>query len=362
MKQNIFKQIWRWLARLEVAAILIVIVLLLTALGSCFPQLAAEVAGDAERLARWQAGVQARYGPLTGLLTTGGLFRWFDSPVLLIGLALLFLATLVCTLNRWRAVWRRARHPPQLGSDLVVETAPHTASLTGPSPPALPHLVRDWLVGRGFQVQSATSGGVVHLRGDRNRPASLGTLVTHLALLLLLLGTLLSQHYGWQDTLTLGPGEIVEVGHGRSLALRNDGFTIVRYPAGRAMDYRAAVTILDGGRAVAHRLLRVNGPLTYRQLGFYLQGYGGSAGRYSLSLLVRCDPGYGLVVTAGFLLLLGLTVSFNFPRSWIQVRVEPEGALHLAGWAGRHATDFEAEFATLLTRLQGALKVEEAGA
>jgi hypothetical protein len=65
------------------------------------------------------------------------------------------------------------------------------------------------------------------------------------------------------------------------------------------------------------------------------------------------DPGYGLIVAAGFLLLSGLTVSFNFPRSWIQARTEPDGTLRLAGWAERRACDFRREFTRLMGEMEG---------
>ena len=123
------KQAWHFLTRLDVAAVLVVVVLLLAALGSCFPQLSSSVATDAGRLVGWEMGVQARYGALTDALAAMGIFRWFRSPVFLASLALLALATLVCTLDRWRAVWRRAFRSPAQLSGAIFDTAPHTARL-----------------------------------------------------------------------------------------------------------------------------------------------------------------------------------------------------------------------------------------
>jgi cytochrome c biogenesis protein len=338
------KQAWHFLTRLDVAAVLIVIVLLLAVLGSCFPQLSDSVATDAGRLVGWERGVQARYGALTDALAAMGIFRWFRSPVFLASLALLALATLVCTLDRWRAVWRRAFRSPAKPSGAIFDTAPHTARLVGPPAAGLPHMVRDRLEARGFRVWSESAEDAVYLRGERNRLASLATLATHLALLLLLLGAILSSGFGWRQELTIGPDEVAEVGYGTRWALRNDGFSIERHPDGSVAAYQAQVAVISEGQEMTRRSVRVNEPLIYNGTGFYLSGYEERAGRYHVTLLAVRDPGYSLVIVAGFLLLAGLTMSFNLPRSWIQARIESDGTLHLAGWAERQACDFGREF------------------
>ncbi|MFQ6101452.1 MAG: cytochrome c biogenesis protein ResB [Anaerolineae bacterium] len=371
----ILKQVYRFLARMDVTAVLIAILLVLAALGSCFPQLAPTVTGDSERLAQWEAGVRARYGALTGLLAASSAFRCFRSPVFLVPLALLAVATLVCTLNRWRAVWRRTFHRPVRCSDLVFDAASYTArlrfegfgvstqpeGLTALPATGLSYLVRRSLEQRGFRVRSEIAAEAIHLRGDRNRLAPVATLVTHLAILLLLLGTALSGRCGWREEVTIGPGETAEVAHGSGLTLRNDGFTIARYPNGSAARYEAEVAIVVGGQEVARGSVRVNQPLSYGPVALHLRGYGGSEGAYSLTLLAVRDPGYGLTIAAGLLLLLGLAVSFNFPHCCVRARVDPGGVLWLAGQAEHRAYSFEREFETLVEELERAVNGSGAG-
>lgn len=350
--QNVFHQVWKFLARLKVAAVLIVILLLLAALGSCFPQTSALFTTDAEQAARWEAGVRARYGSLVSALAAIGAFRWFRAPAFLVSLALLSVATLVCTLNRWRTVWRRAFRPPIVAADTAFDLAPHKSSLTGLQTAELPHVARKGLEERGFRVRSQAAGDFTYLRGDRNRLAALATLVTHLAVLLLLLGTVLTSGFGWREGLTVEPEGTAQVEHRSQLAVQNEGFDIGRYPDGSAAAYQAQVTIYDGTRAVMRGTVATNEPLKFGDVGFYLRGYAERETGYGLNLLVVHDPGYGFVIAAGFLLLLGLTVSFNFPHSWIQVRTEPDGSLHMAGWAERRAYDFEREFSELVDNME----------
>jgi cytochrome c biogenesis protein ResB len=362
---------------MDVAAVLIVVVLLLAAIGSCFPQFPSPVAGDVGRLAQWEAAVRARYGRLADLLAASGAFRWFRSPILLVPLALLATATLVCTLNRWSGVWRRAFYRPVRCPDAAFDRAPHTARLNAPpaelpSPASggagggvdLPGVVRGGLEQRGFRVRTTevvtTDGQVTYLRGDRNRLAPLATLVTHLGVLLLLLGTALSSRTGWREEVTIGPGGMAEVGHGSRLALRNEGFAVERYPDGSVAGYEAQVAVVEG-REAARARIRVGEPLTYGPVGLHLQAYSEAPGGASISLLAVHDPGYGLVVAAGLLLLFGLTVSFNFPHCCVQARIEPDGALCLAGRADRRACDFRHEFTALVGDIRCTMEEEGTG-
>jgi cytochrome c biogenesis protein len=349
---------WNGLVRLDVAAALVAAVLLAAALSSCFPTLTPELAADAGRLATWEASIRARYGPLADPLRAGGAFDLFHSPVFLIPLAALALATLACTLDRWRRVWRRVFYRPGLSSGAAFSAAPHTASLSAqpplgtgapgtPWPPAL----RDSLEERGFHVQSQTQDGVLYLRGDRNRLAPLATLVTHLAVLLLLLGAGLSA-LGWREEVTVEPGQAAAIGHAAGLAARNDRFAVERYADGSVAAYRADITLLDGGQEVARRTVQVNQPLTYGGLGFFLRGYAETSGGASVTLLAVYDPGYGLVIAAGLALLLGLAAIFYFPSCSVYAQVVPGGTLRLAGQADRRAVDFGRDFAELVGELE----------
>jgi len=359
-KTLILKRAYRFLARMNVAAVLITVVLLLAALGSCFPQLPLAVAADAGRLACWETAVRARYGALTEWLAVGGAWRWFRSPVFLAPLALLAIATLACTLGRWREVWRRALHQPVRCSDAALDGAPYVARLSAPATVDLPRVVREVLERRGFRVRTTeivpTGSLPLYLRGDRNRLTPLATWVTHLAVLLRLLGAALSSGYGWREEVSIGPGETAGVGHGSGLALRNEGFTIVRYPDGSVMGYEAQVAVVEKGREATRGSIRVNEPLTYGPVGLHLRGYAGTEGRYSVTLLAVRDPGYGPVIAAGFLLLLGMSVSFNFPHCCVRARIGPEGGLCLAGRADRRACDFGREFAALVDKVEQAVE------
>jgi cytochrome c biogenesis protein ResB len=348
-------RLYRFWARLDVAVILLFILLLLAGLGSCFPQISPPAATDADRLAEWEAAIRARYGTLADLLSTGGFFSFFRSPVFVLPILLLTVATLMCTLDRWRGVWRRVFHTPVRCSDSAFESASLAVELTVDSTVDVPHLLGQALERRGFRVRSESAETTLHLRGDRNRLASLATLVTHLAVLLLLLGVALTSGRGWREEITVGPDQSVGIGHGSGLALRNEGFTVTRYGDGSASGYEAQVAIVEGDREKQRSLVRLNEPLAYDGIRFTLQSYQATGDKYTVTLLAVRDPGLGLVFGAGFLLLWGLAVSFNFPHCRVYARAEPDGALRVIGRAGRQAPDFWREFAALAAELKQAI-------
>ena len=347
----ILRQGWRYLAHTKVAVILILMVLLLAALASCFPQLSPAITADAERLARWEAAVRARYGPLTSLLAASGAFQLPRAPVFLASVALLALATLACTLQRWRALWRRAFYQPVSCSEAVFDGAPYATRLSMPDASSASEIVRRALRRCGFRTRSEKVGDIVYLRGDHNRFAPLGTLLTHLAVLLLVLGVAASAALGWRRELTIGPGETVEIKAGSGWVLRNDGFDIVRYPDGNIAAYRAAVAVGLAGQGLTQKVLEVNRPLAFKGVQLILSGYAEDSAGYHITLLAVRDPGYGVVIAAGLLLFLGMSLTFYLPHSCVQARIEPDGVVRLAGRADRRAYGFGREFTALVEEL-----------
>jgi cytochrome c biogenesis protein len=69
-------------------------------------------------------------------------------------------------------------------------------------------------------------------------------------------------------------------------------------------------------------------------------------------IIVRRDPGAPLVWTSFLLLVLGLAITFYFPRRRVWARVDPAGEVRLAAHADRYV-DLRREFGSLLTDLVG---------
>jgi len=355
---RIFRRAWYFLARMDVAVVLILVVVLLAIVGSCFPQLPPKTAADPDLRAQWETVTRSRYGAWANLLSAIGVFRFFRSPPFLIASGLLLLATLVCTLQRWPGIWRQVSRWSIRGSDAIFRSAPFRAQWWVAPDALLPDPIHELLWKHGFRVSVEMMGDGVYLRGDRNQWTPLATVVTHLAVWVLLLGVVISGALGWREEVVVRPGDVVTLKHHRDLAVRQEGFEFVRYPDGSPADYEARIALLERTRVVNEGSVRVNHPLKYEGIRFYLHGYAGQGGAYLVALQAVYDPGYPVIVVGGILLLIGMMVSFYFPHSCVWVRMGRDGELRIAGRAGRYAYAFDREFATLVRALRARLGVE----
>ncbi|MGC9311762.1 MAG: cytochrome c biogenesis protein ResB [Sediminispirochaetaceae bacterium] len=144
----------------------------------------------------------------------------------------------------------------------------------------------------------------------------------HAAVLLFVLGGLLSLYGRVEGVAVLLPGEEAVIQGEYSLRLID--FTISRYPDGRPREYVSEVQLLRGGSPIAGpQELQVNRPLEFGRLKIYQRGYeelgaldnqrppggdeGGPPRPVNASVLQAVyDPGFGLILWAGILLTLGL--------------------------------------------------------
>jgi cytochrome c biogenesis protein len=330
----------------------------LVALGSFFPQRSSEAGTDPLSLARWEAGLHARYGKLTNLLSTLNTFQFFHSPVFIFLLALLGLITLLCTLNRWGGLWKHAfRREVSCPEDTflsaslsarldfapqLVHISPERAAGTGL--PRIPAMLQESLERGGFRVRTEQVGETLYLRADRYRLAVLATLVSHLGVVLLLAGVALSGFFGWRELFTINPGLPATLQNMRGLEVYLKEFIIDRYPDGSAASYDARVSLKKTGQEATNGSIRVNGPLVYEGVGFYLHGFSTGQDGDTVTLQVVYDPGYGPSVAAGFLLLIGLAITFNFPYGCVRARLGPQGDAWLAGSTNLKMAQFEREF------------------
>jgi cytochrome c biogenesis protein len=443
-------RLWRFLGSTRLAVVLLVTVTLAALVGTLFPQLTPDMATDPAAVARWLTTAQEKYGFRFGLYRALGLFDVYHSPWFLALVAALLLNTVVCTLDRLRVLWRAVRARPRIEQvEAFYERMPSHVSLAVASVEQ-GERVFGWVLGRRrYHAVTERRGGVTYLFAERNRLARLATLVTHTSLVLLVLGFLWSGWGGWRErAVALGPGQVCDVGHGRSFAVRSDGLEIDRYSSGQPSDYRAYLTVLEKGAEVMRKTVRVNDPLTYRGVSFYLYSYGPAgrvratdaegqpvplqtesgqevtSGEITLnfagegdgqevavpsrdftmrlvfyyqgpSLFVQAtrsgeakpfgtgsiregdslklgdvtfefaldryivlqmvhDPGFKLVVLAGFLVMGGLIVSLYFPHKRLWARVTAD-ELWLVGRTGRDVVGFEKEFAGLVEGLKKGL-------
>jgi cytochrome c biogenesis protein len=117
----------------------------------------------------------------------------------------------------------------------------------------------------------------------------LGVYITHLSILIILLGALIGSLFGFKGFVNILEGETVDrifTRNGRGTTprplefkVRCDDFRITYYDTNAqerfVKEYISTLTFLEDGREVMKKEVRVNHPLTFNGLRFYQSSYGG---------------------------------------------------------------------------------------
>lgn len=274
--KGLVRKAWRILCSIRLAAVLLLAVILILILGTLFPQRTWELQVDQAARTRWMAAIQERYAPLDEVYRRLGLFNIYSSPVFLLLLAGLFAAGVACTIARLRPVWRTiVAKPGAARPDTFYEKASNRAALKVASMTEARKGIVSLLSRARYRLLTEEREGVIYISGRKNSFADIGSLISHSALILVAVGVLLSRLSAWREpAVILGPGQVYDVGHGHDFQVRHDGFEIDRSPQGQPQDYRSHLAILRGESEVTRKTIRVNDPLIYEGVTFYLSSSG----------------------------------------------------------------------------------------
>jgi cytochrome c biogenesis protein len=140
--------------------------------------------------------------------------------------------------------------------------------------------------GNFIQIESDSA---ITFFSEKGRFSRLGVYIAHLSLLFILIGGLIGSLYGFRGHVEILEGESVnqiflrvrerEVPKPIEFSVRCDDFNITYYDLpGRkekhVKEYTSTLTILENGKEVIKKAVRVNHPLCYKGLAFYQANYG----------------------------------------------------------------------------------------
>ena len=255
------RAVWRLLTNVKFAVALVSAAVLASLVGVVLPQLPAEMRGNPGARSAWLELQREDFGWLTSTLDGLDLFDVFHSPWF-VGLWFVIVAAVtVCTISRFPPTWRSVRRPPMRVGERYFESARHRASFTHAGGV---EAVEGLLRGRRYRVTRTHEGeGVTELFAERFAWSQYATFVSHLALLLLLLGGLLTNLAGFQRTLALAEARPAaplfgEPGPGQLFVGMEDAHRGVD-AAGNIVDFHSDLLLRRGGEEV-RCTATVNGP------------------------------------------------------------------------------------------------------
>ncbi|WP_257210478.1 cytochrome c biogenesis protein ResB [Actinomyces ruminis] len=190
---QVAKQIYAFFYNKTVGLVLILLAGLLGLMGAILPQMPASTAGDAQATEQWLEQVRPAFGGWTGILHTLGAFNMFTSVPFLVVMGLLAASILACTAHRLPVIWRASRHPRTRVTARFFERARLRSHFTAPVSTekafetvcvdARRHHLRVIVDERG-------PGHNAYL--DRNHWAPFGTVLAHLAFVVVMAGFVVS--------------------------------------------------------------------------------------------------------------------------------------------------------------------------
>jgi cytochrome c biogenesis protein len=232
-----------------------------------------------------------RYGiDLYNVLSFFNLFdmyhSWWFSAILFI----LVINLITCSIYRLPGVWSQAFRKPDSGGlkDSMVKTLPYVErvqlSNLAKRERDLQSSLKKWFkMPIRFETESA-----VTLFSEKGKRSRLGIPITHLSILIILIGGLMGSLFGFRGYVNILEGETVDriylrvrdqdVEERLGFKVRCDDFNITYYnlPGNEkhVKEYASTLTILENGQEVLREMIKVNHPLHYKGMAFYQSSYG----------------------------------------------------------------------------------------
>ena len=219
----------------------------------------------------------ANVGPtMVGVFEGLGFFRIFTAAWFTALLTMLIVSIVVCTIDRTPRLWRGVRivHVAQPAPffDLRLGERAAFADVEVPDE-AMASVLRQ----RRFKVQAATDDDASFTYGDRNRYFKMATLLTHLGLILFLIGGAVTGALGFETAIFVGEAQsapVQPVGTPGNMLVKNLGFDAPRRADGSFADFRTDLAVYRDGQQIARKTIRVNDPLILDGFVFHQNSFG----------------------------------------------------------------------------------------
>jgi len=212
---------------------------------------------------------------------------WWFSAILI----LLVINLIACSVRRIPGILSQVFHGPETKEleDSMVRTLPYVEKVRTSAPSKREEEVRSYLKKWLRSPDRIETESSVTLYSEKGRFSRLGVPITHLSILIILIGGLMGSLFGFRGFVNVMEGETVdrvflrvkddEIARPLGFKVRCDDFSLTYYDLpGRkekhVKEYTSILTILENGQDVLKKAVQVNHPLHYKGLAFYQASYG----------------------------------------------------------------------------------------
>jgi cytochrome c biogenesis protein len=270
---NVFTLIWDFFASVKLALATLCTISLASIIGTIVPQ--------KESLTWYSKKFSPQIAQFLELFNLTDMFGSFWFKALL---GLLSANLIICSLDRFPGVWKQIKVDNLTTPVKRLIGMKRNASWTVSEPPSTKvKQISQFLHRKGWKISSRETENGMLLFSQKAAWSRLGVFVVHTSILVILIGAILGSILGFKGSISIlegkSTGRIQTFGIAASTELgfeiRCDAFNIDFYQNGMPKEYRSDLTILEQGREILHKSIKVNAPLTYKGITFYQSSYEG---------------------------------------------------------------------------------------
>jgi cytochrome c biogenesis protein len=197
----------------------------------------------------------------------------------------LFATNLICcSIKRFPRVWKTVREPVLVADDGLFKTLSNRDEViaTGSMDVVREKVTR--LLSKKFAAPIVTAqDDKVYFFSQKTAYARFGVYVTHLSILIIFIGAMIGNVWGFKAYVNIVEGKFVDTVWGRAgqtpiplgFEVYCENFEVTFYEdSGRPKDYTSDLIVKENGREVLRKTIEVNDPLQYNGLTFYQASYG----------------------------------------------------------------------------------------
>ena len=276
---DILGRLFRLFISMRFGLLLLLVLALLTLIGTLLMQVPAGVKSDPQAYAAWLDSARAKYGGWTEVIDKLGLFAVFSSYWFKGTMLFLCTSILACSVHRTPRLWQKAVHPRMIMADAFFRQAPLGATFaTATGPEETVEALRKAFRAHRFRTATASAGNTIHICADRFRWGPFGRVVAHLSFVIIIVGALIGSTWGFRNNDFAVPvGSKVDVGFNTGLSVEAKSFSDSYYENGAPSDYASKLVVYKNGTPVKTQVVRVNHPLSYQGVTFYQSFFGPAA-------------------------------------------------------------------------------------
>jgi len=299
MATQLARKIWQTLSSVKTGVILLIIVVILSAVGTIILQ---RPVTEPDEIQRAYSPHALRIFDALGLTDVFHAW-WFVALLLLVSLSIV-----AASIERFPNAWRHYSRPYKYPDSNFRRFLPAQKEFAIADEETGLVAAERALHRAGYQPERVVHENHFSLFAEKNRIAEMAVYIVHASLLLIFLGGIMDALWGWRGTLNLTEGQtsnLVEMRDGSTkplpFAIRCDRAGQENYPDGTPKKWWSNLAVVKDSSELLRKEIVVNDPLVYGGVRFYQSSYGstGKVEKLLLAATSTSDPTIKKEITLG---------------------------------------------------------------